>query len=114
MLKRREAWAIQLTPDNVDEEIRLEQQRGFQTHGSYNSMHEAYAVILEELDEFWESVRLDNPDPRELLQVAATARRAMLELCSQGRNEMRSGAENCVEVRKHCESKMRPYEPGLD
>lgn len=114
MLKRREAWALQLNADNADDEIRMEQQRGYQAYGRYNSMHEAYAMIKEELDEFFDSVRQNNPDPRELLQVVATARRAMIELCEFGRQEMRSGAENFSEVRKPGESPPRVYEPGLD
>lgn len=113
MLKRRKAWALQLNSDNVDEEIRQEQQRGYQAYGRYNSMHEAYAVIKEELDEFFDSVRENNPDPHELLQIAATARRAMLELCDRGRMEMWSGAADFSEVRKPCESQKRVYEPGL-
>lgn len=42
--------------------------------------HESYAVILEELDEFWDEVRGQNHDPdrmlKELIQVAAMCARA--------------------------------------
>jgi hypothetical protein len=46
-----------------------------------NSLHEGYAVILEELDELWEAVRArrENRDPQailsELVQIAAMAQR---------------------------------------
>jgi hypothetical protein len=58
-------------------------------HGPMNSLHEAYAVILEELDEFWEEVRAwrgskgdtDRVKARkELVQVAAMAMRAAEDL----------------------------------
>lgn len=54
-----------------------------------NSHHEAYAVILEELDEYWEEVRkkkserdLDNTR-LELVQIAAMAIRAYFDLCKK-------------------------------
>lgn len=55
-------------------------------HRSLASSHEAYAVILEELDEFWEEVRKKRSerDPAamalELRQVAAMAVRTILDL----------------------------------
>ena len=55
-------------------------------HGSYNSYHEAYAVILEELDEFWEIVRQKTgmrdggAARRELIQIAVTAWRSARDL----------------------------------
>lgn len=51
-----------------------------------NSAHEAYAVILEELDEFWAEVRKKQTeyDPAamraELLQIAAMAARAVVDV----------------------------------
>ena len=78
--KTRNEWA-DIDEANVDSFIREEQDRGLEKYGRYASFHEAYAVILEELDEFWDSIKARNPDPKELLQVCATARRALLELC---------------------------------
>jgi len=46
----------------------------------FHSQHEAYAVILEELDEFWECVRHDEDGRAELIQVAAMAIAAYREL----------------------------------
>lgn len=51
-------------------------------HSPLNSSHEAYAVILEEVDEFWDEVRKKRSerDPgamrKELIQIAAMACRA--------------------------------------
>lgn len=68
-----------MTEDKLDDMIKIEQMRGLSMYGYYNSMHEAYAVILEELDEFWDSVKANKIDPEELIQVIATARRALFE-----------------------------------
>jgi hypothetical protein len=54
-----------------------------------NSHHEAYSVILEELDEYWEEVRkrrtLRDPNAMylELVQIAAMAARAAVD-CQPG------------------------------
>lgn len=51
-----------------------------------HSLHEAYAVILEELDEVWEHVKLKQSerDPaavrKELVQLAAMVARAVVDL----------------------------------
>ena len=64
----------------------LELEKAENLHGSYNSYHEAYAVILEELDEFWEIVRMKTQDRNdrdaycELVQIAVTAWRTARDL----------------------------------
>jgi hypothetical protein len=53
-----------------------------------NSPHEAYAIIKEELEEFWDIVKLKSNDPSydktfmrdELIQIAAMAIRTILDL----------------------------------
>lgn len=44
-------------------------------HGDFNSLHEGYAVILEEVDELWDEVKKKKPDVKntkiECLQIAA-------------------------------------------
>ena len=86
-MKRHTNWAAQIDEHVIDLEIQTEQLRGQQKFGNYNSAHEMYAVIQEEVEEFWNSVKANDPDPRELLQICATARRALMELCEQGRAE---------------------------
>lgn len=55
--------------------------------GPMASPHEAYAVVLEELDEFWSAVKTKGVTPAEarveLIQVAAMAMRAVLD-CYEG------------------------------
>lgn len=64
----------------IDTELsRIEAKNG----PMYHSLHEAYGVMLEELDEVWEITKLKrqnrNPEDlrKELIQVAATAIRAI-------------------------------------
>ena len=62
---------------HVDCEIK----RARKKHAPLNSAHEGYAVILEELDEFWEEVRKKREARNkqamynELVQIAAMAQR---------------------------------------
>lgn len=67
-------------------DIVKELDRAMRLHGPMNSAHEAYAVILEEVDELWEEVRKKR-DARsrlkmrsELIQIAAMACRAIYDL----------------------------------
>ena len=58
------------------------------THHTQNmvSLHEAYAVILEEVDELWDEARKKNRDRKdedvltELVQIAAMCQRAAEDL----------------------------------
>jgi hypothetical protein len=67
-------------------DIADELQRAQAKWPAMNSAHEAYAVILEELDEFWAEVRKKQTeyDPAamraELLQIAAMAARAAVDV----------------------------------
>ncbi len=79
--------------DVVLEDVRNEIMAARQAHGAMYSSHEAYAIILEELDEFWEEVKInpkklysDAQDRRlahmrkELIQIAAMGIRAVIDL----------------------------------
>lgn len=65
-------------------EIHAEVIRAKSKHpGDYNSFHEAYAVLLEEVDELWDDIKADkSPDVirKEAVQVAAVAFRLIKEL----------------------------------
>lgn len=71
--------------------------RATDLHGSCAGLHEAYAVILEELDEFWDLVKLNpnkmTPEQREkwvknlhteLTQTAAMCVKAIVHLNLDG------------------------------
>ena len=92
MERHKNRWLTTYNDSALDQAIRIEENTGEMLFGRYNSMHEAYAVIKEELEEFWDSVKKDDPDPKELLQVIATAKRALLELCELGRVEIKEQA----------------------
>lgn len=53
--------------------------------GAFNSYHEGYAIIHEELDELWDRVKEREPNPealkKEAKQVAAMAIRFLYDLC---------------------------------
>lgn len=66
----------------------MEAVRSRDDNGPMNSLHEAYAVLLEEVDELWQHVKT-NPkrrDPqaiyRELVQIAAVVACTAAELLS--------------------------------
>jgi len=68
--------------NELDEEIKKAQAK----HAPMVNSHEAYAVILEEVDEFWDEVRKQTQDRersamrKELLHIAAMAMRAIHDL----------------------------------
>jgi len=58
-------------------------------HGKFHSVHEGYAVILEEMDELWDEVKKKaiNRDgkkmAKEAVQVGAMALRFLEDLCKE-------------------------------
>jgi hypothetical protein len=82
-----------LTVNLVVHEIIKEVTRARKLHKGINSLHESYSVILEELEEYWELVKIN---PRklseieqqkrmeeihgELIQTAAMCVRSLLDL----------------------------------
>lgn len=52
----------------------------------YNTSHEGYAIIFEELDELWDEVKNNSSREKmrgEAVQVAATAVRFIKDLCDK-------------------------------
>lgn len=69
-------------------QVSEEFKRAAQKHKPMNSHHEAFAVILEEVDEYWREVQKGGSVPRdpvalrtELIQTAAMCFRALHDLC---------------------------------
>jgi cation transport regulator ChaB len=66
----------------IEEEVRSASIK----HGKFNSVHEGYAVILEELDELWDEVKKKDKNRSKALmtseakQVAAMAVRFIYDL----------------------------------
>jgi hypothetical protein len=65
------AWAL----------VRAELARAAAKHPQFNSRHEGYAVLLEEVDELWDDVKADRQAPAmdEAVQVAAMAIRFLTD-----------------------------------
>jgi hypothetical protein len=62
-------------------------------HKPMASIHEGYAVILEELDELWDEIKASGPGRpnkkrirQEAVQVAAMAYRFLVDCCEFGNN----------------------------
>jgi len=71
--------------DAVNEAIK-ELLRATEKFGAFNSPHEGYAVILEELDELWEEIKSKDGFEsgrlqKEAVQVAAMALRFLYDCC---------------------------------
>jgi hypothetical protein len=83
MIKSRTTLSTEYILSAVANELETAVKR----YGPMTSPHEAYAVILEEVDEYWDEVKL-KPNVRdkqrmkkELIQVAAMACRAIMDTC---------------------------------
>lgn len=66
--------------------ILKEAKKADEKYGNFNSTHELYAVLQEEVEEFWDLVKM-KPDPNksaqmveELTQIAAIAVRGIRQL----------------------------------
>jgi hypothetical protein len=68
-----------------------ELDRARQQHPPIHSAHEGYAVLLEEVEEFWLGVKAQQPDPAamraELLQIAAMAARVATDVLGAAGND---------------------------
>ena len=79
------AWLWTCTQKRIDllGDINLEVERANMHGEKFASLHEAYAVILEELDEVWDITRLKRRDRdpealrKEFIQIGAMAVKAI-------------------------------------
>ena len=64
--------------------VREEYFRAIEKFGPFNTAHEGYAVILEEVDELWEAIKGNksiSAQKEEAIQVAAMAIRFIIDCC---------------------------------
>lgn len=77
-------WQKDPVDMEIMDDVACELWEAREAHGDMKNAHEAYAVIREELDEFWEEVKKKKQSNRammkELIQVAAMAVRAIADL----------------------------------
>jgi len=76
------------TYENAIEQVGIEYHKATRSHGFFSSPHELKAVLEEELDEFWDSVKANDPDPQELIQIAATAIAGVVWLSRKASQEL--------------------------
>jgi len=69
---------------DAHEGILIEMVNATKAHGPMVNRHEAYGIIAEEMEEFWELVRRKHPPKEamreELTQIAAMCLRAIVDL----------------------------------
>ncbi len=66
------------------EEINEEYERASKKFPRFNSAHEGYAVIKEEVDELWDEIKKDQSPfemREEAVQIAAMALRFIIDIC---------------------------------
>jgi ADP-dependent phosphofructokinase/glucokinase len=75
-------------------EVFEEVQRARNLYTAFNSNHEGYATLLEELDELWDEIKKNKPREwteemrKEAIQVAAMAVRFIYDRCTaKGRHD---------------------------
>ena len=86
-----------MSPEEGLERIRGEYEAAAARFAPFNTPHEAYAVILEELDELWDEVRSKDGLGRayeEAVQVGAMALRFLVDL-PKPRSADEAGHESC-------------------
>lgn len=70
--------------DTFLDEVRKEMLRATKEHGRIHTAHEAYGIIKEEFEEFWDEVKKKNPMASSLLeelkQTAAMCLRTVIDL----------------------------------
>lgn len=75
--------------------VRAEVDRASGKHRPFNSSHEGYGVLLEEVDELWDEVKANRRDlaSLEAIQVAAMAVRFLVD-CGDWHTEVAPGGSN--------------------
>lgn len=74
-----------IDPFDLDTRLRGECSRGEEKHGKLQSAHGIYVVLKGEPEEFRDSIKTHDPDPYELLQIAAVAYRGIEDLSAAAR-----------------------------
>ena len=84
----KDDFGIENLISDVSIKVRMELHRAMKLHGPMMSGHEGYAVILEELEELWDEIKLKKPDKElmreEAIQLAAMAMRFVIDVCWKG------------------------------
>jgi len=78
--------------ETIDHAVWTEFRQASERFPKFNSPHEGFSVLKEEVDELWEAVKLNNKNParaglmqKEAVQVAAMAIRFLHDVSYNGR-----------------------------
>lgn len=78
-----------MTPEQAALLVAQEYKRATLLHGPMRSAHEAYAILLEEVDELWDEIKR-KPSARsvdamreEAVQIGAMALRFLVDICTE-------------------------------
>jgi NTP pyrophosphatase (non-canonical NTP hydrolase) len=73
-----------MTLDEAMDSIRAEVERATAKFPAFNSSHEGFAVLMEEVDELWDDVKANDSDHAadEAVQVGAMAARFLMDCCA--------------------------------
>ena len=81
---------LDFVEDQLAEELDDALHKAITNHQPFNTAHEGYAVILEELDELWDEVKAWQPNDhrtaqlrKEAIHVAAMAIRFIKDVCDK-------------------------------
>ena len=81
---------MKYTLQEILEDIKKEFEFATKKWKGFNSLHEAYAIVLEEVDELWEEVKKSQKNPEyiklakeEAIQVATMAIRLIFDCCEK-------------------------------
>ena len=74
--------------EEILEDVKKEFEFAISNWKGFNSLHEAYAIVLEEVDELWKEVKASQKNPyrikfakQEAIQVATMAIRLIFDCC---------------------------------
>lgn len=78
-----------MKPEHALTAVIAEYKRATTIHGPMRSAHEAYAILLEEVDELWDEIK-KRPSARdveamrsEAIQIGAMALRFLVDVCGE-------------------------------
>jgi hypothetical protein len=81
MVMSKKKFKVCQVGDKFPRAVRTELIRAYSMHGPVQSLHEGYAVILEELDEAWDEIKKKSSKRdmqnllREFIQIGAMAQK---------------------------------------
>lgn len=89
MKRHQNKWLAISDGADLDSLIEIEIYDTLKKFGPFASTHELASVLRKQFEQFWDSVKAKDPDPGELVSICAAAKRGIIELCQQARDEMK-------------------------